>query len=83
MLRAVELTFETGRIVCDAPFVAFAGAADTLVVTADGKLLKLSTGHILRSRLAHPLADAGNLIPSTSPEPGMYCNPYCNQASTG
>ncbi len=64
MPRAVELTFETGVIVYDALFLALAEDADTLVVTADGKLLKALEGAPY-VRLAHPLADAGSLIPST------------------
>jgi predicted nucleic acid-binding protein len=64
MPRAVELAFETGVIIYDALFLALAEDADTLVVTADGKLLKALEGTSY-ARLAHSLADAGSLIPST------------------
>ena len=44
--------------------MALAEDADTPVVTADGKLLKalVDTPY---ARLAHPLADADSLLPST------------------
>ena len=40
MPRAAEITLESGVIIYDALFLALAEDADTLVVTADGKLLK-------------------------------------------
>lgn len=61
MPRAVEITFETGVIVYDALFLALAEDADTLVVTADGKLLKALEG-TAHARLAHPLADISSLV---------------------
>ncbi len=63
--RAVELTFETGVIIYDALFLALAEDAATPVVTADGKLLKALEGTPY-ARLAHPLAEAHSLIPSTA-----------------
>lgn len=64
MPRAVELAFETGVIVYDALFLALAEDADTVMVTADGKLLKAlkNTSCI---RLAHPLTDINSLVSST------------------
>jgi predicted nucleic acid-binding protein len=62
MPRAVEITFETGVIVYDALFLALAEDADTLVVTADGKLLKALEG-TTHARLAYPLADLDSLVP--------------------
>lgn len=64
MPRAVEITFESGVIIYDALFLALAEDADTLLVTADGKLLKALVGTSY-AHLAHPLSDAGSLIPST------------------
>jgi predicted nucleic acid-binding protein len=64
MPRAVELTFETGVIVYDALFLALAENAGTVVISsADGKLLKALEG-TPHARLAHPLADVGNLVPN-------------------
>lgn len=65
MPRAVELTFETSVIVYDALFVALAEDVDTLVVTADGKLLKALEGTPY-ARLVHSLVDAYSLIPGAS-----------------
>lgn len=64
MLRAAEITLESGVIVYDALFLALAEDADTLVVTADGKLLKALEGTSY-AHFAHPLSDAGSLIPGT------------------
>ena len=61
--RAVELTLETSVIVYDALFLALAEDADTLVVTADSKLLK-ALENTPYARLAHPLAEVHNLIPN-------------------
>lgn len=63
MPRAVEIALESG-IIYDALFLALAEDADTLVVTADDKLLKAleSTSY---AQLAYPLYDAGSLIPTT------------------
>jgi len=62
MPRAVEITFETGVIVYDALFLALAENSDTVVVTADDRLLKTleDTAYV---RFAHPLADLSGLIP--------------------
>jgi len=63
--RAAEITLESGVIVYDVLFLALAEDADTLVVTADGKLLKALEGTPY-AHLAHSLSDAdGSLIPST------------------
>ena len=60
--RAVESTLETGVIIYVSRFLALAENAGTVVITADGRLLKAleGTAHV---RLAHPLADVGSLIP--------------------
>jgi predicted nucleic acid-binding protein len=63
MPRAVELTFKTGVIIYDALFLALAEDGDTVVLTADGKLLKALEGTPY-VRLTHPLADIASLIPS-------------------
>lgn len=64
MPRAVELTFETGAIVYDALFLALAEDAETVMVTADGKLLKTLDGTSYAG-LAHPLSNVGSLVPET------------------
>lgn len=64
MPRAVEITLESDVIIYDALFLALAEDADTLVVTADGKLLKALEGTSY-AQLAHSLSDAGSLIPTT------------------
>ncbi len=64
MPRAAEITLESGVIVYDALFLALAEDADTLVVTADGKLLKTLEGTSY-AHLEYPLADAGSLVPDT------------------
>ncbi len=63
MVRAAEITLEPGVIVYDALFLALAEDAGTLVVTADGKLLKSLEGTPY-THLTHPLSDAGSLTPS-------------------
>jgi len=64
MARAAEIALETQAIIYDALFLALAENFETVVVTADGKLLKAleDTAH---SRLAHPLIDVGSLIAGT------------------
>jgi len=64
MARAAEIALETQAIIYDAVFLALADNFETVVVTADGKLLKTleATAH---SRLAHPLIDIGHLIADT------------------
>lgn len=61
MPRAVEIAYSSGIIVYDALFLALAEETGTIMVTADGKLLR-SLENIPHSRLAHPLAEAGSLI---------------------
>jgi len=56
--------FETGVIVYDTLFLVLAEDADTLVVTADGKLLE-ALEDAPCAHLGHPLTDAGSLLPST------------------
>lgn len=62
MLRAVEISFETGVIVYDALFLALAEDAETVVVTDDGKLLR-AVKDTPYARLAHHLSDVGTLVP--------------------
>jgi predicted nucleic acid-binding protein len=64
MPRAAEITLESGVIIYDTLFLALAENTDTLVVTADGKLLKAleSTSY---AHLAYPLADARSLVSDT------------------
>jgi len=62
MPRAVEITFETGVIVYDSLFLALAENSDTVVVTADDRLLK-TLEDAAYVRFAHPLADLSGLIP--------------------
>ena len=59
--RAVEISKETGAIVYDALFLALAEDAHTVMVTADGKLLKSleNTGY---ASLAVPLEGVGSLL---------------------
>ena len=61
MPRAAEITPETGVIVYDALSLALAEYADTVVVTADGKLLKAIEDTYLTG-LAHPLAEVRDLV---------------------
>lgn len=65
MPRAVEIAFESGAIIYDALFLALAEDADTLVITADERLLKALKGTPY-AHLAHPLSDADSLVPGTS-----------------
>ena len=62
--QGVELTFETSVIVYDALFLALAEDADTLVVTADGKLIK-ALENTPYARLTHHLDEAHSLIPNS------------------
>lgn len=62
MPRAARIALETGVIVYDALFLALAEDSETVVVTADGKLLKALEGTAY-ARLTHPLADVGSLVP--------------------
>lgn len=61
MPRAVELALETGVIVYDALFLALAEETNTVMVTADDKLLGTLKGTPY-SRLAHDLANLDALI---------------------
>ncbi len=59
--RAAAIANETGAIIYDALFLALAEDTDTVMVTADGKLLQAlkSTRH---ASLARPLEQISNLI---------------------
>ncbi|MBA3390688.1 MAG: type II toxin-antitoxin system VapC family toxin [Rubrobacter sp.] len=59
--RAATIANETGAIIYDALFLALAEDTDTVMVTADGKLLQAlkSTRH---ASLARPLEQISNLI---------------------
>lgn len=59
--RAAEIANETGVIVYDALFLALAEDADTVMVTADGKLLKVLEGTRYAS-LASSLQRIGGLL---------------------
>lgn len=61
MPRAAEIALETGVIVYDALFLSLAEDADTIVVTADDKLLKTIDGTPY-ARMASHLGRAGNLL---------------------
>lgn len=61
MPRAAEIVLESGVIVYDALFLALAENAQTVVVTADDKLLKdLKGTH--HASLARSLSDVGSLL---------------------
>lgn len=62
MPRAAEIALDSGVIIYDALFLALAEGADTVVITADGKLLKTLEGTDY-ARLAHPLSGVNSLIP--------------------
>lgn len=64
MRRAAEITLESGVIIYDALFLALAEATDTLVVTADSRLLKAMEGTHY-TRLAHHLSETSSLISGT------------------
>lgn len=59
--RAAEIANETGVIVYDALFLALAEEAQTVMVTADGKLLRTLNGTRYAS-LARPLEVVGSLL---------------------
>ena len=59
--RAAEIANETGAIVYDALFLALAEDADTVMVTADGKLLRALKSTRYAS-LARPLERIGDLL---------------------
>ncbi len=60
--RAAEIALQTRVIIYDALFLALAENSETVVVTADGKLIKALEGTSY-AHLAHPLADVGSLVP--------------------
>lgn len=59
--RAAEVANETGAIIYDALFLALAEDSDTVMVTADGKLLRTLKSTRYAS-LARPLEQIGNLL---------------------
>jgi predicted nucleic acid-binding protein len=59
--RAAEIANETGAIIYDALFLALAEDSDTVMVTADGKLLRALKSTRYAS-LARPLEQIGNLL---------------------
>lgn len=59
--RAAEISLQTGAIIYDALFLALAEDADTVVVTADGRLLKALEGTPY-ARLARHLAGVSGLL---------------------
>lgn len=61
MPRAGEIAFETSVIVYDALFLALAEDFDTVVVTADDKLMKALKGTAY-ARLAQPLQQVDGLL---------------------
>lgn len=63
MPRAAEIALHTRVVIYDALFLALAENAETVVVTADGKLLRALEGTLYAS-LAHPLTDVGSLVPN-------------------
>lgn len=65
MPRAAEIALQTRVIIYNALFLALAENAETVVVTADGKLLKALEGTPYAS-LAHPLTNVGSLVPEAN-----------------
>jgi predicted nucleic acid-binding protein len=61
MPRAAEVALQTRVIIYDALFLALAEDSETVVVTADGKLIEALEGTPY-AHLAHPLADVGSLV---------------------
>ncbi|MBA3232017.1 MAG: type II toxin-antitoxin system VapC family toxin [Acidobacteria bacterium] len=61
MSRAAEISLESGVIIYDALFLALAEDAETVVLTADDKLLKAIEGTPYAS-LAQPLESVGTLL---------------------
>lgn len=61
MPRAARITFQTGVIVYDALFLALAEELGTVVITADGKLLK-TLEDTPYARYAISVANVGSLI---------------------
>lgn len=61
MPRAVDIAFETNVIIYDALFLALAEDAETVVITADDRLLKALEGTAY-SDLARRLTAADSLL---------------------
>ncbi len=61
MHRAAEIAFDSGAIIYDALFLALAEDAETVMITADDKLLKALGGTEYAS-LAHSLREVGSLL---------------------
>ena len=62
--RAAEIALSTGIVVYDALFLALAEEVGTVVITADGRLLRSLEGTSY-ARLAHPLTGLDSLISGT------------------
>jgi predicted nucleic acid-binding protein len=63
MPRAAEIALQTRVIIYDALFLATAENSETVVVTADGKLLKAFEGSPY-AHLTHPLTEVGSVVPN-------------------
>jgi len=63
MPRAAEIALQTRVIIYDALFLALAENSETVVVTADGKLLKALEGSPY-AHLTHPLTEVGSVVPN-------------------
>ena len=61
IVRAGEITVETGAIVYDALFLALADDLGAVMITDDRKLLK-TLGDTVFARLTLPLADVDSVI---------------------
>lgn len=61
MPHAAEISLESGVIIYDALFLALAEDAETVMLTADDKLLKAIEGTPY-AKLAQPLESVGNLL---------------------
>ncbi len=64
MPRAAEIALQTRVIIYDALFLALAENSETVVVTVDGKLLKVLEGTPY-AHLVHHLTDVSSLVPGT------------------
>lgn len=60
MIRAAALALETGVIIYDALFLALAEDVDAVLITADGKLLRVLEGTDY-ANLARPLSEVNAL----------------------
>ncbi len=63
MPRTAEIALQTRVIIYDALFLALAENSETVVVTADGKLLKALEGSPY-AHLTHPLTEVGSVVPN-------------------